>query len=221
MPMNKKIFEKKWAAASVRLEKVTDAVGYPVEEGIKPTILALWLLGFTTWNSCEGHFETSLTPFVDIHAPNKPAYRWDGEEVFEYKTLKAIGATKADILPGIKHKTEISDKYQDLLYLWQEKQGWKHSKTYLVWLLKSHALTMKLARLVTVFNYKFPHKSCLVSVSGGKLEIWDKWINLDKVTVQNGKLNASEKRSIIMRLNIRKKVMRQFTDFLVQEVKKK
>ena len=49
------------------VESLKDGLGHPIDEGIKPAVVALRYCGFNTIASCEGHLETGFPyPWVDI-----------------------------------------------------------------------------------------------------------------------------------------------------------
>ena len=46
---------------------MTDALGIPVDRLIRPTVVALRILGFRTIMSCQGHLDHGLkAPWIDI-----------------------------------------------------------------------------------------------------------------------------------------------------------
>jgi hypothetical protein len=52
------------------VERMADRLGQPVDSGIKPLVAALWLYGYQTRASCEGHTDRGHPyPWVDIHDP--------------------------------------------------------------------------------------------------------------------------------------------------------
>lgn len=59
--------EQCWQEMVARVDKITDKLEKPVDEGIKETVIVLNLLGYTTVQSCEGHTERGVSgPWVDI-----------------------------------------------------------------------------------------------------------------------------------------------------------
>lgn len=63
-----------WQSVVVRMEKVTDRSGTPIDAGIMPLVVALNAHGVNTTFSCEGHLEEgSAFPYVRIgSAKNDP-----------------------------------------------------------------------------------------------------------------------------------------------------
>jgi hypothetical protein len=63
-----------------RLDNSTDAIGMPIDEGIKPTVLYLNALGLTTLQSCEGHLNSGRPyPWISIGASDEPDERYIGQ----------------------------------------------------------------------------------------------------------------------------------------------
>jgi hypothetical protein len=55
-----------------KIKSVTDYLGYPVDKGIFRSVVILNSLGFTTNQSCEGHFNRYNTyPWIDIKFKTK------------------------------------------------------------------------------------------------------------------------------------------------------
>ncbi len=45
-----------WDKQAEEVDSWTDGLGYPIDQGIKDTVIVLNILGFTTRQSCEGHY---------------------------------------------------------------------------------------------------------------------------------------------------------------------
>jgi metal-dependent amidase/aminoacylase/carboxypeptidase family protein len=58
--------EQRWQEIAARVDKITDRLGNPVDEGIKETVIVLNLLGFPTIMSCEGHLDHEYGPWVNM-----------------------------------------------------------------------------------------------------------------------------------------------------------
>jgi hypothetical protein len=57
-----------WEKTIQKVDKIVDALGKGVDEGIKETICALWVHGFKTRSSCEGHLDWGLPyPWIEIY----------------------------------------------------------------------------------------------------------------------------------------------------------
>jgi hypothetical protein len=80
--------EQCWQEMAARVDKITDRLGKPVDEGIKETVIILNLLGFPTSMSCEGHAERAVGgPWVDM--------RPEGVEALKEKWKQAERACQA------------------------------------------------------------------------------------------------------------------------------
>ncbi len=65
--------EAKWHELETQISEYADALGMPVDEGIKETVIALTALGFPTVQSCEGHSDRGNPfPWVTIEYPDEP-----------------------------------------------------------------------------------------------------------------------------------------------------
>ncbi len=61
-----------WDAMSVDVDHWGDGLNYPVDEGIKETVIVFNLMGIETTASCEGHLDRGLSyPWIDMqtHSP--------------------------------------------------------------------------------------------------------------------------------------------------------
>jgi len=80
-----------WNEWSKKVEKITDRIGYPIDPGIKESVIALNVFGIKTDGSCEGHLDRGLPyPWVDIEFVTKedliakfPNYKNDLEIIKE------------------------------------------------------------------------------------------------------------------------------------------
>lgn len=75
--------EQRWQEMVAQMDKITDRLGRPIDEGIKETVIVLNLLGFPTTMSCEGHATRAVGgPWVDMRPEGIEALRaqWDQAE---------------------------------------------------------------------------------------------------------------------------------------------
>lgn len=73
--------ERLWDEVANELEDVGDKRGLGIDEGIKEAVTAFKVNGLNTTQSCEGHVdESSLSPWVQFEAPNRPESKFVGEE---------------------------------------------------------------------------------------------------------------------------------------------
>ena len=76
-----------------------------VDPGIRETVATLNLLGFPTTESCEGHVDHgNPAARVSIEAPNKPRWRFVGEEEAFQKAAAKYGVTVEEILENARSK---------------------------------------------------------------------------------------------------------------------
>lgn len=61
--------QQKWSECQKWAKQVVDNFGMPLDAGITDTVIVLNLLGISTTMSCEGHIETSASPYVSFHDP--------------------------------------------------------------------------------------------------------------------------------------------------------
>lgn len=60
--------QEQWDEMSKKVDKFVDGLDYPVDAGIKETVIVFNLLGLDTDASCEGHIEPNRIqgPYIDI-----------------------------------------------------------------------------------------------------------------------------------------------------------
>lgn len=64
-----------WTEAEAFARRLTDGLGYPIDEGIREVVVALNLLGFRTSQSCEGHLDGGHPyPWVDFQIEACPLW---------------------------------------------------------------------------------------------------------------------------------------------------
>ncbi|MFL5627216.1 MAG: hypothetical protein ACJ788_16675 [Ktedonobacteraceae bacterium] len=67
--------EQQWQEVTDQVARLVDALGMPIDPGIRDTMIALNVLGIHTLASCEGHLDRGIAaPWLDIGDPNaRPA----------------------------------------------------------------------------------------------------------------------------------------------------
>jgi hypothetical protein len=58
--------KKNWGLVEEYIDRITDGLGMPVDEDIKNPVIVLNLLGIRTRQSCAGHVDRSLAPWITI-----------------------------------------------------------------------------------------------------------------------------------------------------------
>jgi hypothetical protein len=73
-----------------KTDKITDALGMPIDKGIKEAVIMCNAVGLYTSSSCEGHLDHAFpAPWIDIEAPNEPKERYIKEkEIFRQVAKK-------------------------------------------------------------------------------------------------------------------------------------
>lgn len=82
-----------------QVDRLADRLGMPVDDGIKSTVVALWVHGLQTTGSCEGHLDGGYPfPWVDIETPfpqgwehdRKVRAKWRRENKEQVKPLRKL-----------------------------------------------------------------------------------------------------------------------------------
>jgi hypothetical protein len=99
--------EKKWQEEALSVDKFTDKLGKPIEQGIKDVVIALRVNDFTPNQSCEGHItdKGSIAPWVEIFAPEIEDWREDSEKIKQW--------TKANLKLKQQMVALLKDFYQE------------------------------------------------------------------------------------------------------------
>lgn len=81
---------KKWQRQVEEIDKITDALGYPIDKDIKSIVIALNANGINTIQSCGGHLEGehSIAPIVDIAAKGEPLWHYENQRAVYEETAK-------------------------------------------------------------------------------------------------------------------------------------
>ena len=103
--------ERQWLTAQLKMEKITDGLGLPVDKGIKESVASLMAHDFPLDGSCEGHLDRgSPYPWIDVYLEipkDKLALR--GRERVEYvKEMRAEHQPYQDRLQKL-----LDEFYQD------------------------------------------------------------------------------------------------------------
>jgi hypothetical protein len=100
-----------WAAATQYIEGVRDALGKPVDAGIKSLVIALNASGFPTTASCEGHLDWGIpAPWVDVSpspTPQSVAHRREVSTLDEEIETIARAAPNATVLDELCEKRRL------------------------------------------------------------------------------------------------------------------
>jgi len=100
-----------WLGATKEVSKMTDTLGKPVDSLIRPTVIALRVLGFRTTGSCQGHLSHGLkAPWVDIGTP-------------PFALLRAIKVAKKGSAEGEKLNSELKWLVDENLHMQERLVG--------------------------------------------------------------------------------------------------
>ncbi|MSU55450.1 MAG: hypothetical protein EXS46_02830 [Candidatus Taylorbacteria bacterium] len=79
--------QRQWKEKITELRNIKDIDNHPIEEGILETVAALNLLGFNTFQSCDGE-TNGLSPFVQCKADNEPSDVYVGERELKERLIR-------------------------------------------------------------------------------------------------------------------------------------
>jgi hypothetical protein len=72
-----------------KVDKITDALGMPIDEGIKEAVIMFNAVGLYTSSSCEGHLDHGFpAPWIDVEVSNEPKERYVGENEIYRKVAR-------------------------------------------------------------------------------------------------------------------------------------
>lgn len=90
-----------WKKMTIKVNKITDRLGMPVDKDIKETVIVINLLGFKTSGSCEGHMDHGVAgPWVDI----------DPKDFIDLSTQIANALSKAEEAEKAKKSDAVVNK---------------------------------------------------------------------------------------------------------------
>jgi len=89
---------KAWLDRLEEIEHVRDALGFPIDNNIRETIVALNLSGMPTSASCEGHTDRARgAPWIKIEALGRPRERYVGEDGIVETTAEKYHVSMDDV----------------------------------------------------------------------------------------------------------------------------
>ncbi len=92
-----------WEQKQAEVEKITDRLGKKVDRGIKETVTAFMVYGFSVSGSCEGHIKGECPyPWLDIGAPEPEGWQ---------KSKRKEQAWRAENLEQQQRMLEIMKKF--------------------------------------------------------------------------------------------------------------
>lgn len=114
-----------------QVDETRDALGYPIDPGIKDAVVSFNLLGLPTHQSCEGHIEEGIpAPWIQIEALNRPEEQFVNEKKIYKKIAEKYNIPAEDVERGINHdawveaakevsKNDETEEYKE----WYKKNG--------------------------------------------------------------------------------------------------
>ena len=92
--------EKELVVIREKLDKVTDKLGYPIEDGIKETVVMFNAFNIRTNQSCEGHWEedTKRVPWVMVQPRVPEDEEWYEDESAREKAIAQREAMKSQLI---------------------------------------------------------------------------------------------------------------------------
>lgn len=204
--------EENLNAIKDEVDIVGDRLGYPIDEGIKETVVFLKALGISTTGSCEGHTDSGLPwPWVGIAAANEPEERWENQNSIFEKIAQKYNIRGED----------VKNPNMDTMDAWQEAMiaASKNPETadYKNWGEKNKALHNKTVDLLREF-YEKENRDSKTKISvgdfhGGNFRI----SSADAKTtlrIMRDELSKDEKEKLNLEIPSRQAEMKEFTEFL-------
>lgn len=104
--------EIQWEKVRVEVEKIADALGKGIDEGIKETVIAFSVNGIPTSQSCEGHLGGESdhgypAPWITVKALNKPKWRHENEEQIYEQVAEQYGVNVDQVLNADNEKAWV------------------------------------------------------------------------------------------------------------------
>lgn len=115
--------EQRLVEIRAKVDKITDALGHPIDEGIKDSVVAMLAHDFPSDGSCEGHLTEDengrkfLYPSVDICAPVEDGWRDDEKIQDQWRKDNAVQRDKMkELLDEFYADREVDDEYRLVMH---------------------------------------------------------------------------------------------------------
>jgi hypothetical protein len=190
-----------------KVDKITDALGMPVDEGIKEAVIMFNAVGLYTSASCEGHLDHGLpAPWIDVEAPNEPKEIYIKEKEIYRKVARKYNLKVEEVRRGYN-----MDAWWEAIKE-AEKSG--ETKEYKRWRKENKKLLKKAEKFLDEF-YKNRKVDSDVKL---KIDIFGN----GSFRIHNGgkyyklvnNLSRKEKREVKKMLEKFREEMNAFTEFL-------
>ncbi len=116
--------QQQWEQMAQQVDSWTDGLGKTIDPEIKETVIALNVLGFTTYHSCEGHLNWgNAYPWITFE--NAPEIeKLQNEERLIYQSINNESARLEKNNPGLSWDKMLDQtEAQKLKTLWEEKHS--------------------------------------------------------------------------------------------------
>ncbi len=143
-----------WDRALVQLEEVEDALGRPVDEGIRDAIVAFEVNGFHSNSSCEGHvreqfgYTAKLCPYVSVGF-NPPEERFVNQKEIQKRVMDKYGIGPDEFY---MHNEAFDDYWAHI-----QDEGYRETEEYAQITQQNLELWAKLLAILSEFYEGRPH----------------------------------------------------------------
>ena len=190
-----------------KVDKITDALGMPVDEGIKEAVIMFNAVGLYTSASCEGHLDHGLpAPWIDVEAPNEPKERYVGEKEIFRKVARKYNLKVEELRRGYNIEA-LEEAGREIVKN-------EETKEYKIWRKENQKLLKKAKKFLEEFykNRKVePDIKLEIEIFGnGSFRIH----NGGKYYKLVNDLSRKEKREVKKMLKKFREEMNAFTEFL-------
>jgi hypothetical protein len=190
-----------------KVDKITAALGMPMDEGIKEAVIMFNAVGLYTSASCEGHLDHGIpAPWIHIGAPNEPKEQFIGENEIYRKVAGKYNLKIGEVRRG--YNIEAWDEAGRELVKNEE------TKEYKRWRKENKKLLKKAKKFLEEFykNRKVePDIKLEIEIFGnGSFRIH----NGGKYYKSVNDLSRKEKREVKKMLKKFREEMNAFTEFL-------
>ena len=194
-----------------KVNQIVDALGKPIDEGIKETVVFLTALGIPTEGSCEGHIDHGYNgPWVDISYPNMPEERFIGERETYEEIAKKYNVSIEEIKKAFYDKS--SPYHQEIIKIHIEISKRGETDEFKKWREENKKLYERVKELLEEF-YKDREVEDNVRLIIEEYATFYRIKNAGSKSISK-EMNEEERKIREERLNKYQKEMREFTEFL-------
>jgi hypothetical protein len=190
-----------------KVDKVTDTLGMPIDEGIKEAVIMFNAVGLNTTASCEGHLDHGIpAPWVHVAALNEPKEQFIGEKEIFRKVARKYNLKVEEVRRGYNIEA-LEEAGREIVKN-------EETKEYKRWRKENKKLLKKAKKFLNEFykNRKVkPDMKLTIEIFGD-----------DSFRIHNGgkyyksvkDLSAKEKKKVEKMLEKFREEMNAFTEFL-------